>query len=342
MQTAAGSNNLLRDQLVYPIEDLTLKSAISLIHLLSRQNPPAQEWFLGCIKALTGLSRKMPSSPSPLICWSCGSTGHRKLNCPLIECFYCGRKGHTKRVCLLYRLSKMDQSEKAKKRSGWRSSAPYGAPTSQTMSGKPEPTDKPAHGLLESHAPAVKTSNPSQNLLESSKLLPNPDWLPDDQYENEEFDANELEPSVEEHTDVDISSDAADSLKVAPIAQSLKRTHYRSSSCCDLSLTQEDTQAHYQPTTHQQMNPGLSFRSFSPLNNLKCENCSTKQISTLVELPCNKNLCYSCIKTTTKTTEIEEDNVVIDILFEFSCPYCHVIHELDPIIGMQLYQLDVT
>jgi len=219
MQTAVSSNNLLRDQLVFQPEDLTLKSAISLIHLLSRQNPLAQEWFLGCIKVLTGSSRKLPSSPPPLVCWSCGSTGHRKLNCPLTECFYCGRKGHTKRVCLFYRLSKMDQIEKAIKRSGWRPSVPYGAPTPQTLSEKPEPTDKPAQGLLESHAPSFKTSNPSQNLLESSKLLPNPDWLFDNQYENEESDTNELEPSVEEHTDVNISGDAVDSPRVDPVTQ---------------------------------------------------------------------------------------------------------------------------
>jgi len=58
---------------------------------------------------------KNPSIPySPLKCWTCNQTGHKKLNCPQAICFFCGRPGHLKRICLDYRLAKIYDQEKRK------------------------------------------------------------------------------------------------------------------------------------------------------------------------------------------------------------------------------------
>jgi len=56
--------------------------------------------------------QKPSSSSSPMKCWTCNQTGHRKINCPQATCFFCGRSGHWKTTCLFYRLAKMYDEEK--------------------------------------------------------------------------------------------------------------------------------------------------------------------------------------------------------------------------------------
>jgi len=69
---------------------------------------------------------------------------------------------------------------------------------------------------------------------------------------------------------------------------------------------------------------------------MKCEDCGYGPNLRLIDLPCHRKLCASCILRSSRFREVEVEDSIYDEVFEFACTKCHKVHKLDPEIGLLL------
>jgi len=110
--------------------------------------------------------------------------------------------------------------------------------------------------------------------------------------------------------------------------------------CNTLFLTRKEALDHVQLQHPQPKDTQLKLNRIKLYSDDGCEKCGLTQNFNLLKLPCNKKLCEECISSTLEGSEVELENHIFDVNFKLFCSFCNKLHQIEPNIGVLIYQLN--